>query len=126
MGELGEEQALSDQDQITRHEREIGELRGKLDSLATKEYVREVVDEQTRELKKEFNAKIDDKFDNVISRLDTLSGRLDTRSGDVKNLNEQQHRITGAADIIKTAVPLLISIATLIVLIISLLSNAGA
>ncbi|MYD11172.1 MAG: hypothetical protein F4X02_14175 [Chloroflexi bacterium] len=123
---------MSDQDQITRHEREIGELRGKLDSLATKEYVREVVDEQTRELKKEFNAKIDDKFDNVISRLDTLSGRfdelsgrLDTLSGDVKNLNEKQHRITGAADIIKTALPLLISVATLIVLIISLLSNAG-
>lgn len=122
MGETGEEQALSDQDQITRHEREIGELRGKLDSLATKEYVREVVDEQTRDLKTEFNAK----FDAVISMVDKLSDRLDKLSNDVQKLNEKQHRITGAADIIKTALPLLVSIATLIVLIISLLASAGA
>lgn len=86
---------MSDQDQITRHEREIGELRGKLDSLATKEYVRDIVDEQTRDLKTEFNAKIDDRFDGVLSRLDTLSSRfdelssrLDNLSGDVQKLNE--------------------------------------
>lgn len=106
---------MTDPDQITRHEREIGELRGKLESLATKEYVREVVQEQTRELKAEMNVK----FDDVIRMINDLSG-------EVRNLNEKQHRITGAADIIKTAVPLLISIATLIVLIISLLASAGA
>ena len=106
---------MTDPDQITRHEREIGELRGKLESLATKEYVREVVQEQTRELKAEMNVK----FDDVIRTINDLSG-------EVRNLNEKQHRITGAADIIKTAVPLLISIATLIVLIISLLASAGA
>lgn len=106
---------MADQDQITRHEREIGELRGKLDSLATKEYVREVVQEQTRELKAEMNPK----FDAVFSKIDELGG-------DIRKLNEKQHRITGAADIIKTAVPLLVSIATLIVLIISLLASAGA
>ncbi len=99
---------MTDPNQITRHEREIGELRGKLDSLATKEYVREVVQEQTRELK----AKLNPKFDQIFTEL--------------RALNEKQHRITGAADIIKTAVPLLISIATLIVLIISLLATAGA
>jgi len=99
---------LAGQDQITRHEREIGELRGKLDSLATKEYMREVLQEQTRELKAELNPK----FDQIFTEL--------------RALNAKQHRITGAADIIKTAVPLLVSIATLIVLIISLLANAGA
>jgi len=76
---------LTDPDQITRHEREIGELRGKLDSLATKEYVREVVQEQTRELKAEMNQK----FDTIFSMIEALSG-------EVRSLNEKQHRITGA------------------------------
>ena len=47
---------MADQDQITRHEREIGELRGKLDALATKEFVREVVREQTEEMNRRFDA----------------------------------------------------------------------
>lgn len=110
---------MADQDQITRHEREIGELRGKLESLATKEYVREVVQEQTRELKTEMNQK----FDSAFNRLDA---KIDALSGEIRNLNEKQQRITGAADIIKTVLPMLVSIATLIVLIISLLANAGA
>lgn len=99
---------MTDPDQVTRHEREIGELRGKLDSLATNEFVREVVQHQTLELKTELNPK----FDQIFAQL--------------RALNEKQLRITGAADIIKTAVPLLVSIATLIVLIISLLASAGA
>ena len=94
---------MADTDQDKRYEREIGELHGKLESLATKEFVREVVQEQTREL--------NTKFDKI--------------SGDLRVLNEKQHRITGAADIIKTALPLLVSIATFMVLIISLLAAAG-
>lgn len=34
---------MKEDDQVTRHEREIGELRGKLDGLATKDFVRQVV-----------------------------------------------------------------------------------
>lgn len=43
---------MTESEQITRHEREIGELRGKLDSLATKDFVRQVVQEQTQKLNK--------------------------------------------------------------------------
>lgn len=93
-------------DQITRHERELGELRGKLDALATKDFVREVVQEQTRDFDRKFEA---------------VNQRLDSMAKELQALNAKQQRITGAADIIKTAVPLLVSIATLIVLIISLL-----
>ena len=90
---------MADQEQITRHEREIGELRGMLGSLATKEFVRSVVNEQTSELNV--------KFDAIDEKLTTL--------------NERQHRITGAAEFLKAVLPLLISIATLIVLILSLI-----
>ena len=113
---------MEDKDQLTRHEREIGELRGKLDSLATKEYVREVVQEQTRDLHSQMNPR----FDDINAKFDAVNSKLDALSEDVRNLNAKQQRITGAADLIKTVLPLLISIATLIVLNISLLANFGS
>ena len=91
---------MAESEQITRHEREIGEMRGKLDALATKEFVRSVVQAQTTELNK--------KFDKI--------------SDDLRALNDKQHRITGAADFLKSALPMLISVITLVVLILTLLS----
>ena len=90
---------MADIDQITRHEREIGELRGMMESLATKEFVRSVIREETRDL---------------YAKLDEISQTLNT-------LSEKQHRVTGAADFLKTVLPIVISIGTLVVLILSLL-----
>ena len=56
---------MADNEQITRHEREIAELRGKLEALATKEFVRSVVQEQTKEL--------NDKFDSIAESLRLLN-----------------------------------------------------
>ncbi len=93
---------MTDKDQITRHEREIGELRGKLDSLATKEFVREVVREQTEEMNR----------------------RFDAIASDLQSLKNKQDRMTGAANFLRAALPMLISVVTLIVPIISLLLRA--
>lgn len=93
---------MTDRDQITRHEREIGELRGKLDGLATKEFVREVVGEQTEQMNR----------------------RFDAISSDLQSLKNKQDRITGAADFLRAALPMLISVITLTVLILSLLLRA--
>jgi uncharacterized membrane protein (DUF106 family) len=101
-------------DQITRHEREIGELRGKLDGLATKDFVRQVVQEQTQQL----NTKSDEMRKHNDRKFDAIAAEL-------KALNDKQHRITGAADFLKSALPMLISVVTLIVLIISLLAANG-
>ena len=94
---------MAESDQITRHEREIGELRGKLDALATKEFVRKLVQDQTQEL--------NTKFDGI--------------SSDLRALNAKQHRITGAADFLKAALPISISAITLIVLVLSLILTRG-
>ncbi len=94
---------MAESDQITRHEREIGELRGKLDALATKEFVRKLVQDQTQEL--------NTKFDGI--------------SADLRALNAKQHRITGAADFLKSALPISISAITLIVLVLSLILTRG-
>ena len=53
--------------------REIGELRGKLDTLATKEFVREVVQEQTNELNKKFDA-IDERLKEIGDRQQRFKG----------------------------------------------------
>ena len=97
---------MAESEQLTRHEREIGELRGKLDALATKEFVRGVVNDQTKELSGQFEG-ITRQFEAIAQTLNILK--------------EKQHRITGAADFLKTVLPILISLGTLILLIASLL-----
>jgi hypothetical protein len=79
---------MSESDQVNR---EIGELRGKLDGLATKEFVREVVQEQTREL----NQKFDAKFDIIDSRLQEIS--------------ERQQRFKGIGQAVSFGLPFLVS-----------------
>jgi hypothetical protein len=79
---------MSESDQINR---EIGELRGKLDGLATKEFVRDVVQEQTREL----NQKFDAKFDIIDSRLQEIS--------------ERQQRFKGIGQAVSFGLPFLVS-----------------
>ena len=94
---------MTDTEQITRHEREIGELRGKLDALATKEFVRVVVQEQTQELNKRFDAfneKIDEKFDSIDGRLTEISDR--------------QQRFKGIGQAISFGLPFLVSALALV------------
>lgn len=87
---------MTDSEQITRHEREIGELRGKLDALATKEFVRTVVQEQTQELNTNFNAK----FDAIDRRLEEIS--------------ERQQRFKGIGQAITFGLPFLVSALALV------------
>ena len=79
---------MSETDQINR---EIGELRGKLDGLATKEFVREVVQDQTTEL----NQKFDAKFDIIDTRLQEIS--------------ERQQRFKGIGQALTFGLPSLVS-----------------
>ncbi len=90
---------MTDKEQITRHEREIGELRGKLDALATKEFVRTVVQEQTQELNKRFDA-FNEKFDSIDGRLQDISDR--------------QQRFKGIGQAISFGLPFLVSALALV------------
>ncbi len=83
---------MAESEQVTRHEREIGELRGKLDALATKEFVRSVVYEQTTELNK--------KFDAIDERL--------------KEISERQQRFKGIGQAISFGLPFLVSALALV------------
>ena len=90
---------MADSEQVTRHEREIGELRGKLDALATKEFVRNVVQEQTSELNLKFDA-INSKFDAIDERL--------------KEISERQQRFKGIGQAISFGLPFLVSALALV------------
>ena len=125
---------MTDPDQITRHEREIGELRGKLDGLATKDFVRQVVQEQTQEIYRKLDAmsaENNERFTAMSAenneRFTAMSAQNDKKfdaiAAELKALNDKQHRITGAADFLRSALPMVISVVTLVVLIISLLSG---
>ena len=127
---------MADNDQITRHEREIGELRGKLDGLATKDFVRQVVQEQTQEIYRKLDAMSAENNERFAAmsaenneRFAAMSAESDKKfeaiAAELKALNDKQHRITGAAEFLRSALPLVISIVTLIVLIISLLAGNG-
>lgn len=138
---------MSEPEQITRHEREIGELRGKLDGLATKDFVRQVVQEQTQEIYRKLDAmsaENNERFTAMSAennerfaamsaennkRFTAMSAESDKRfeavTAELKALNDKQHRIIGAADFLRAALPMFISVVTLIVLIISLLATNG-
>jgi len=87
---------MSDSEQLARHEREIGELRGKLDALATNEFVRNIVQEQTQALNQKFDAKFD-----------IIDGRL-------KEISERQQRFKGIGQALSFGLPLLVSALALI------------
>lgn len=83
---------ITDPDQITRHEREISELRGKPDALATKEFVRTVVQEQTQE----------------------VNGKFDAPGDRLKKISERQQRFKGIGQAITFGQPLPASMLALI------------
>jgi len=94
---------IADPEQVTRHEREIGELRGKLDALATKEFVRTVVNEQTRELTQELN----EKFDTINKKFDAMDQHL-------KDISDRQQRFKGIGQAISFGLPFLVSALALV------------
>lgn len=64
----------------------------------------------------------DSKIDEMRAHNDK---KFDAIAAELKARNDKQHRITGAADFLKSALPMVISVVTLIVLIISLLAANG-
>lgn len=133
---------MADNEQVTRHEREIGELRGKLDGLATKDFVRQVAQEQTQllnnkieemrlhndsridetrlhsdskidEMRTHTDKKIDELRAHTDKKIDELRAHTDKKfdaiATELRALNDKQHRITGAAEFLRAALPMLIA-----------------
>ena len=86
------------------HETRISRIEGILESVATKDFVREV----NAEMLKDINSKIDE-------QTKLFSGQMREMHEVISRLNEKQHRLTGAAELIRFALPIIISTIALLV-----------
>ena len=98
------------EDKLNQHERSIGRIEGRLDSLATKEFVRKEISDAVRILDAKIDAKIDKQTDDIGSRLDELSKKIE-------NERSWRMKITGGASILAL---LFVALSSLITTLVSL------
>ncbi len=65
------------EDKLNQHERSIGRIEGKLESLATKEFVRKEVNEAVRVIDEKIDAKIDSQTKDIHDKIEQLSNKID-------------------------------------------------
>ena len=94
------------EDKLNQHERDIGRIEGKLESLATKEFVRKEVSDAVRIL----DAKIDKQTEDIAAKIQKLSDIIE-------NERRWRMKITGAASILAL---LFVAISSLITTLVSL------
>ena len=90
------------------HETRISRIEGILESVATKDFVREV----NAEMLKDINSKIDSKID---EQTNLFRSEMSEMRKEIKRLNEKQYRLTGAAEFIKFSLPIIISVVALLI-----------
>lgn len=86
------------------HETRISRIEGILESVATKDFVRQV----NAEMLKDINSKIDEQTSLFRSEMSEIHK-------EIKRFSEKQHRLTGAAELIRFALPIIISVIALLV-----------
>lgn len=98
------------EDNLNQHERDIGRIEGKLESLATKEFVRKEVSDAVRILDAKIDAKIDKQTEDIADKFQKLSDKIE---------NERRWRMkdTGAASILAL---IFVAVSTLITTLVSL------
>ncbi len=77
------------EESLNRHERSIGRIEGRLDSLATKDFVRKEVNEARRAI----DAKIDKQTEDIGNRLTELSDKIEHE-------RRWRMKITGGASVL--------------------------
>ncbi|MCY3797359.1 MAG: hypothetical protein OXG84_06110 [Chloroflexi bacterium] len=98
------------EDKLNQHERSIGRIEGKLESLATKEFVRKEVNDAVKIIDAKIDAKIDRLNDDIGSRFDELSDKIEKE-------RSWRMKITGGASILAL---LFVAVSTLITTLVSL------
>ena len=90
-------------------------MEGILESVATKDFVREV----NAEMLKDINSKIDEQTNLIRSEMneqnDQFRSEMSEMRKEIKRLNEKQYRLTGAAEFIKFSLPIIISVVALLI-----------
>jgi len=98
------------EDKLNQHERSIGRIEGKLESLATKDFVRQEVNDAVKIIDAKIDAKIDKQTEVIGDRLQNLSDKIEKE-------RSWRMKITGGASIIAL---LFVAVSTLITTLVSL------
>lgn len=101
---------MDTEERLLQHERSIGRIEGKLESLATKDFVRKEVNDAVKAIDAKIDAKIDKQTEDIGNRLDELSKK-------VENERSWRMKITGGASILAL---LFVAVSTLITTLVSL------
>ena len=81
------------EDKLNQRERDIGRIEGKLESLATKEFVRKEVSDAVRILDAKIDAKIKKQTEDIADKFQELSDKIE-------NERRWPMKITGAASVL--------------------------
>ncbi len=101
---------MDTEDKILQHERSIGRIEGKLESLATKDFVRKEVGDAVKAIDAKIDAKIDKQTEDIGKHLETLSDKIEKE-------RSWRMKITGGASILALV---FVAISTLITTLVSL------
>jgi len=65
------------EDKLNQHERSIGRIEGKLESLATKDFVRKEINDAVKSIDAKIDAKIDAQTKDIQDKFDQLSDKIE-------------------------------------------------
>ena len=119
------------------HETRISRIEGILESVATKDFVREVCAEMLKDINSKIDSKIDEQTNLMREQHALLRSEMNEQNAllrnemneqnsqfrsemneiqkDIKRLTEKQYRLTGAAEFIKFSLPIIISVVALLI-----------
>ena len=97
------------------HETRISRIEGILESVATKDFVREVMAAFLKEVNDKIDSKIDEQTKQFRGEMDEFRQEMREMRGEISKLNEKQHRLTGAAELIRFVIPVVVSVIALLV-----------
>lgn len=97
------------------HETRISRIEGILESVATKDFVRQVNAEMLKDINSKIDSKIDEQTRLIREQTKLFRSEMSEIHQEIKRLNEKQYRLTGAAELIRFSLPIIISVAALLV-----------
>ena len=101
--------------QSETHETRISRIEGILESVATKDFVREVCAEMLKDINSKIDSKIDEQTNLMREQNNQFRSEISEIRKEIKRLNEKQYRLTGAAEFIKFSLPIIISVVALLI-----------
>ncbi|MDE2821008.1 MAG: hypothetical protein OXI40_14850 [Chloroflexota bacterium] len=93
------------EDKLNQHERSIGWIEGKLESLATKDFVRKEINDAVKSIDAKIDAKIDAQTKDIQDKFDQLSDKIEKE-------RSWRMKVTGGVSILALVMVAISSLAT--------------